>query len=92
MALELLGAKSVVGIDWMQALKGAAGALQGAGGLMSGGGTTATAQAAVLEQQRLLAEQQRQAEERAHNVKLGLGIGAGVLGVLFAGLILRRPS
>lgn len=95
MSLELLGAEHVggprssVGVDFMQILKGAAGALSGAGNLMSGGGTSAANQAAILEQQRRIEEERRQAEERAHNVKLGLGIGAGVLGVLMAGLLLR---
>ena len=90
--LELLGAKSAVGIDYMDVLKGVAGALQGTSGLMSGGGQSAAAQAAVLEQQRLLAEQQRQAAERAQNLKIGLGVAAGAFGLLIAGLVLRRPS
>lgn len=94
MALELLGAKSMVGIDWMQALKGAANALSGAGNLMSGGGGGGggAAQAAALEQQRRIEEDRRRAEERSERIKLGLGIGAGALGLLLAAVILRRPS
>lgn len=93
MALELLGAKNdVVGIDWMQALKGAANALSGAGNLMSGGGGGGAAQAAALEQQRRIEEERRRAEEQSERIKLGLGIGAGALGLLIAAVILRRPS
>lgn len=94
MALELLGAKSAVGIDGMDVFKGIANALQSTGGRMSGGGQGGAVQAAVLEQQRKMQEEQRQADERAQNLKIGLGVAAGAFGLLIAGLLLRprRPS
>lgn len=86
--LHCLGVDSadVVGFDWMNVAKGAAGMLQGAGGLMSekkGGG-------ADLEK-KMLEEEKRRAEQSATTMKIVLGVAGGLAGVgLIAFLATRR--
>lgn len=82
----------LIGFDWMQLAKGAAGVLQGAGGLLSGGGggaaNAAAVQAALIEKQRL-EDERRRAEEDAQRTRLYLGIGGvAAAGTIFA-LLLR---
>jgi hypothetical protein len=87
------GAGALLGFDWMNLAKGAAGALSGTGDLLSsgdkkkGGGDDAVKLA--LEKQRL-EDEKKKAESSATTMKIVLGVVGGLAAMTGIALVVRR--